>query len=176
MIIEYEDITLRAIEESDLELLREMINDPEIESMTCGYSYPVSVYQQRKWFESLANRSDELRLIIDTKEHGAIGTVMLTDIDWKNRTAESHWKIANRIDVRRKGYGTRAVKALIKYAFNELNMHCVYCKVIECNIASQKIVEKIGFKREGILRERIYKNGNYHDVIVWSILKDEFNE
>ena len=55
-------------------------------------------------------------------------------------------------------------------------MHCVYCKVIEYNIASQKIVENIGFKREGILRERIYKNGNYHNVIVWSILKDEFNE
>ncbi|MEG3066560.1 GNAT family protein [Acetomicrobium sp.] len=176
MIIENEDITLRAIEESDLELLREMINDPEIESMTGGYSYPVSTYQQRKWFESLANGSNDLRLIIDIKEHGAIGTVMLTDIDWKNRTTQSHWKIANRIDVRCKGYGTRAVKALIKYAFNELNMHCVYCKVIEYNIASQKIVEKIGFKREGILRERIYKNGNYHNVIVWSILKDEFNE
>ena len=106
---------------------------------------------------------EKIILIIDIKEHGAIGTVMLTDIDWKNRTTQSHWKIANRIDVRCKGYGTRAVKALIKYAFNELNMHCVYCKVIEYNIASQKIVEKIGFKREGILRERIYKNGNYHN-------------
>jgi len=70
VIIKYEDITLRAIEESDLELLKAMINDPEIENMTGGYSYPVSTYQQKKWFESILDRQDELRLIIDTKEHG----------------------------------------------------------------------------------------------------------
>ena len=50
---------------------------------------------------------EKIILIIDIKEHGAIGTVMLTDIDWKNRTTQSHWKIANRIDVRCKGYGIR---------------------------------------------------------------------
>lgn len=176
MIIEYEDITLRAIEESDLELLKEMINDPEIENMTGGYSYPVSTYQQRKWFESLSNRQNELRLIIDTEEHGAIGVVMLTDIDWKNRIAQSHWKITSRNNLRGKGYGTKAIRALIKYGLEELNMHCIYCKIIEYNIVSQRVAEKNGFKKEGILRERVYKNGKYHNVIVWSLLKGEFNE
>lgn len=176
MIIEYEDITLRAIEESDLELLKEMINDPEIENMTRGYSYPVSTYQQRKWFESLSNRQNELRLIIDTEEHGAIGVVMLTDIDWKNRTAQTHSKITSRNNLRGKGYGTKASKALVKYAFEELNLHCLYSHTIDYNIASQRVREKCGFKKEGVLRERVYKNGKYHNVIVWSILKGEFNE
>lgn len=176
MIIEYEDITLRAIEESDLELLKEMINDPEIENMTGGYSYPVSTYQQRKWFESLSNRQNELRLIIDTEEHGAIGVVMLTDIDWKNRTAQAHSKITSRNNLRGKGYGTKVSKALVKYAFEELNLHCLYGHAIDYNIASQRVMEKCGFKKEGVLRERVYKNGKYHNVIVWSILKGEFNE
>ncbi len=176
MIIEYEDITLRAIEESDLELLKEMINDPEIENMTGGYSYPVSTYQQRKWFESLSNRQNELRLIIDTEEHGAIGVVMLTDIDWKNRTAQTHSKITSRNNLRGKGYGTKASKALVKYAFEELNLHCLYIHTIDYNIAAQRVMEKCGFKKEGVLRERVYKNGKYHNVIVWSILKGEFNE
>lgn len=176
MIINYEDITLRAIEESDLELLKEMINDPEIENMTGGYSYPVSTYQQRKWFEELSNRQDEIRLIIDTKEYGAIGVVMLTDIDWKNRTAQTHSKITSKNDLRGKGYGTKASKALIKYAFRQLNLHCLYSYTLEYNIASQRVREKCGFKKEGVLRERVYKNGDYHNVIVWSILRGEFYE
>lgn len=175
MIIKYEDITLRAIEESDLELLKEMLNDPDIENTTGGYSYPISTYQQRKWFEGLSNRRDELRLIIDTKEHGPIGVVMLTDIDWKNRTAQSHSKIS-RNELRGKGYGTKALKARTKYAFEQLNLHCLYAHIIEYNIAAQRIVEKCGFKKEGVLRERVYKNGKYHNVVVWSILKGEFDE
>ena len=174
MIIKYEDITLRAIEESDLELLKEMINDPEIENMTGGYSYPVSTYQQRKWFEGLSNRQDDLRVIIDTEEHGPIGVVMLTDIDWKNRTAQFHSKITSKL--RGKGYGSKATNALVKYAFEQLNLHCLYAHIIEYNTASQRVKEKCGFKKEGVLRERVYKNGKYHNAVVWSILKGEFDE
>jgi len=176
MIIKYEDISLRAIEESDLELLKEMINDPEIENMTGGYSYPVSTYGQRQWFEGLQDRQDELRLIIDTEQHGSIGLVMLTNIDWKNRSAQTHSKIANRDDLRGRGYGTKASKALVEYAFEQLNLHCLYSHTLDYNIASQRVREKCGFKKEGILRQRIYKNGEYHDVVVWSILREEFDE
>lgn len=176
MIVHYEDITLRAIEESDLELLKEMINDPETENMTGGYSYPVSSYQQRKWFEGLYNRQHELRLIIDTEQHGPIGLVMLTNIDWKNRSAQTHSKITSRNDLRGKGYGTKASRALVEYAFQQLNLHCLYSHTLDYNVASQRVRQKCGFKKEGILRQRIYKNGEYHDVVVWSILRDEFEE
>lgn len=176
MIIQYENITLRAIEESDLELLKEMINDPEIENMTGGYSYPVSTYQQKKWFDSIPNRIDELRLIIDTKEHGSIGLVMLTDIDWKNRTAQFHSKISSTKQLRGKGYGTKATEALVKYAFEQLNINCIYSQIIYYNTASQRVKEKCGFKKDGVLRKRIFKNNKYNDVIVWSLLKDEFND
>lgn len=175
MIIKYENITLRAIEENDLELLKDMINDPEIENMTGGYSFPVSTYQQSKWFESLLNSKNELRLIIDTEDYGAIGTIMLTEIDWKNRTAETHTKITSNNDLRGNGYGTKAAKALYRYAFEQLNLNCLYSQTISYNIASQRVREKCGFKKEGILRERVYKNNEYHDIIVWSLLKDEFN-
>lgn len=175
MIIKYEDLTLRAIEESDLGLLKEMINDPQIENMTGGYSFPVSTYQQIKWYESLSVKQNELRLIINIKNHGAIGSIMLTDIDWKNRTAETHTKITSNNNLRGKGYGTKASKALYKYAFEQLNLNCLYSHTIEYNIASQRVREKCGFKKDGVLRKRVYKNNKYHDVVVWSLLKDEFN-
>lgn len=176
MIYVYEDVILRAIEESDLDLIREMINDPEIERMTGGYSLPVSEYQQRKWFENLHNNDREVRTVIETREHGAIGLVMLTDIDWKNRTAQFHSKIATSKDLRGKGYGTKATKAIVKYAFEQLNLNLIYSQILEYNTASQRVKEKCGFHKDGSLRNRVYKNGSYHDMAVWSIQKGELIE
>lgn len=176
MVYIYEDIKLRAIEESDLNMIREMINDPEIEGMTGGYSVPISEYQHRRWFENLQNSDKELRTVIETKEHGAIGLVMLTDIDWKNRTAQFHSKISTSKGLRGKGYGTKATKAIVKYAFEQLNINLIFSRILEYNAASQRVKEKCGFKKDGILRNRVYKNGQYHDIAVWSIQKGELIE
>ena len=173
MIIKYEDITLRAIEIEDLELIREMINDPEIENMTGGGGLPVSKYQQENWFKSLSGRTDEVRLMIDTESNGTIGMVMLTDIDYKNSTAQFHSKIATSKNIRGKGYGTKATTALVEYGFDQLNLNCIYSHIIEYNIASQRVKEKCGFKKDGVLRNRVYKNGKYHNIVVWSILRNE---
>ncbi len=173
MIIKYEDITLRAIEIEDLELIREMINDPEIENMTGGGGLPVSKYQQENWFKSLGNRNNEVRLMIETEDCGTIGMVMLTDIDYRNSTAQFHSKIATSKNIRGKGYGTKATNALVEYGFNQLNLNCIYSHIIEYNIASQRVKEKCGFKKDGVLRKRVYKNGKYHNIVVWSILKSE---
>jgi len=172
----YNDITLRAIESSDLDILREMMNDPEIENMTGGYSFPISEHQQKKWYDNLSNNDVEFRAIIETKEHGAIGLVMLTDIDWKNRTAQSHSKIATSVSLRGEGYGTKARKAIVKYAFEQLNLNLVFSNILEYNTVSQRVSEKCGFKKDGVLRNRVYKNGTYHDLVVWSIQNGELIE
>ena len=174
MNIIYQNIVLRAIEEEDLELIREMFNDPIVENMTGGGDFPVSRYHQRKWFESLETKSNEIRLVIDTEEHGAIGLVMLTNIDYKNRSAEFHSKIATSKNLRGLGYGTKATQALIDYGFSQLNLHCIYSKIIEYNIASQRVKEKCGFVKDGILRSRIYKNGQYYNLVEWSIIENDW--
>ncbi len=174
MIIKISDITLRAIEETDLGLLHEMINDPEIEKMTGGGGFPVSLYQQKKWFESIQNRRNELRLMIDTENNGTIGLISLTDIDLKNRTAEFHYKLATSKNLKGKGYGTKALSALIEYAFMQMNLNCIYSGNIEYNNVTERIKEKLGFKKEGVLRERIFKNGKYFNIHVWSLLRSDW--
>jgi RimJ/RimL family protein N-acetyltransferase len=176
MNIKYKDITLRAIEDSDLELILEMINDPEIEKMTGGGGFPVSMFQQKKWYETIQNKNDELRLMIDTENHGTIGLAMLTGIDYKNGTAEFHAKIATSRNIRGNGYGTKAYKAIFDYAFNQMNLNCIYTGNIEYNTVTEQIKEKCGFQKEGILRERVYKNGKYHNIAVWSLLRDDWKE
>lgn len=172
MIIKYRDIVLRAIEEEDLGLLKEMINDPEIENMTGGVSLPVSWKDQREWYDHLDKK--DIRLMIDTEQHGAIGAVILSDIDYRNASAQIHIKIATSTQLRGKGYGTKAINALIRYAFCQLNLNSIYSCILEYNIASQKAFAKCGFIQDGVLRNRVYKNGRYHNLTVWSILKDEF--
>ena len=174
MNIKGQNIILRAIEMEDSEMLRTMINDPDVESMMWGYSFPVSKHQQIEWIKNLSNSKNVFRAIIEAENEG-IGEVILTDIDLRNGIAEIHIKIASN-KYRGKGYGTDAVKTLVSYCFNELRLNCVYCRVKVDNIGSIKMFEKAGFIREGRLRERVYRNGKHHDFYEYSILKTEFED
>ncbi len=172
MFIKGEKVLLRAIEVTDADVLRDMINDDDIERMILGYSFPVSRHQQVKWIENIANEKSIFRAIIDVNNK-AIGTIILSDIDMRNGTAEMHIKIAKNAD-RGKGYGTDAVHALLSYSFDTLRLNCINCRIKEDNIGSQKLFEKCGFVKEGSLRSRVYRDGKYHDLYQYSLLKSEF--
>lgn len=174
MFIKGEKVLLRAIELSDADILRDMINDVQIEQMMWGYSFPVSKHQQVKWIENLPADKSTFRAMIDL-DGTAIGTIILSDIDMKNGIAEIHIKLAN-VSERGKGYGTDATNALLRYAFDELRLNCVYCRVREDNAASRKMFEKCGFVKEGCLRERVYRQGRYYGFYEYSLLKSEFSK
>lgn len=167
------NIILRAISKNDAKLLLDLINDPETEKMLGGSSFPVSLEEQEKWIATQCERSDILRCIVAQKgnEEG-IGTVILSDIDNKNGVAQVHIKM-DKQKGRGKGYGTEALKTIVKYAFDELRLNCVYAEILEYNIVSQKLFEKCGFHREAILRERVYKGGKYINVITYSRLQKD---
>ena len=167
-------VLLRAIEPEDSETLRAMINDPEIERMVWGYSFPVSRKGQADWISSRSGNNDIFRAMIDVDGEG-IGTIMLSDIDLRNGSAEIHIKLADR-NMRGKGYGTDAVKTLVRYAFRELRLNCIYSRVNANNTASKRMFLKCGFCLEGILRARVYKDGSFQDFEEYSILSGEFRE
>ncbi|MFC5542457.1 GNAT family N-acetyltransferase [Ureibacillus suwonensis] len=169
-------VTLRAMEEEDQELLREMINDPEIEKMVGGYSFPVSKIQQRKWFESNINSQNNLRLIIETEEDGAIGFANIVNIDWKNRSAFHGIKIARK-QFRSKGIGTDTVMAVMKYAFEELQLNRLDGTIIDYNEASKALyLKKCGWKIEGVRRKAVFKQNAYHDELIVGILREEYED
>ena len=165
-------VTLRAIEPTDATLLRELINDPEIENMLGGWSFPVSQSAQKDWIDGLTHEQNTLRCIIETETpREAIGTVILSSIDLKNGNAEVHLKIASG-SPRGKGYGTDAIRAIVRYGFSELRLRCIYANIVEYNEPSVKLFKKCGFELDGVLRERLYKNGKYINILVYSILNN----
>lgn len=167
-------IYLRAVELSDKEMLLDIINDEQTEYELGGWSFPISNLNQEEWIKSLKPDNNTLRCVIVNKEGDrAIGTVILSDIDYKNGTAEIHIKLGNQI--RSKGYGAETINLIVDYAFNELRLHCIYAHINSYNEKSQNLFEKCGFVKEGILRDRIFKKGNYHNVYSYSLLKGDFN-
>lgn len=174
LIIVGEKIILRAVERSDKDILRNLINDSDTEYLLGGWSFPISDFIQEEWMKSLKPNPHILRCMIEEKkDKKTLGTVILSDIDYKNGTAEVHIKLMG--DYRGMGYGTDTLKAVVVYSFHELRLQCIYACVNEYNIASQKSIEKIGFQMEGKLRKRIYKRGTYHDLMVYSVLREEWN-
>lgn len=167
---------LRAIEEKDQELLLQMVNDPEIEKMIGGYSFPVSYKNQLEWFNKIRNDSNNIRLMVETIDGETVGFANILNIDWKNRVAFHGIKLANHSN-RSKGIGTDVVMTVMKYCFEELNLNRLEGSIVEYNIPSKNLyVNKLGWKIEGILRKSIFKNNQYHDNLAVAILKDEYLE
>lgn len=173
MIIYGEKITLRAVEASDNDMLLSLINDPETEMMIGGSSWPISLADQLSWFEKQEKTQDILRCIVVAKEKGiAVGTVILSDINQKNGTAQIHIKMS-KDGGRGKGYGTDAIRSIVRYAFDELRLNCIYAEILSYNEISKHLFEKCGFRQDGVLRARVYKSGEYIDVMSYSVLKSD---
>lgn len=166
-------VILRAIEKSDNQLIREMFNDTEMEKLVVGWSFPLSELAQERWIENHCLDND-LRLIIelsDTRE--AIGIATLTDIDWKNRKAFHGMKISSGKN-RHRGIGTDTVMAIMRYAFDELQLNRLDGSWFQDNIPSKNMYMKCGWKEEGVRRNYIYKGGKYRDLVETGILAEEY--
>lgn len=74
----------------------------------------------------------------------------------------------------RKGYGSESIKVLLKYLFKTKKAHRVELEVVKDNIAAIECYKKIGFIKEGVLREKYYYNGTYLDTIIMGMLKNEY--
>lgn len=171
MILQNKQITLRAIEEEDAPVLLSLINDPDIEHAVVGWSYPISLSQQKKWIATLDSNGSTVRFAIDAG-NGIVGVAILSSVDLKNRTANMNIKLAK--EAQGHGYATQAMELLIGYCFEELNLYCLTANVLAYNKASQKLWEKLGFRLDGVLRSRVFKANAYHNLFAYSLLKDEY--
>jgi len=165
-------IRLRAVEKEDLKQLRDWRNEPEIKKFTREY-IELSMQNQMQWLESLAKDKNTIMFAVETKKGKLIGCTGLTYIDWKNRGAEVSIYIGEK-RYKGRGYGTDTLKTLMDYGFRELNMHMLFGEIFEYNKANIGLFEKCGFKRDGVLRQRLYRDDKYWNSIFYSILKGEW--
>ena len=167
-----EDVTLRTIEEDDIEFLRDAINLPEVRAGLTT-AFPINAEQEREYFEEQVSNREDVNLAI-CHDGEIIGTIGLHDLDQRAGNCELGIWLAPEYHGR--GYGTEASDLLTDYAFRELRMHRVMARVLATNEASARIWEKLGFEEEGVHRDEAFTDGEYVDMRYFGVLADEWKE
>lgn len=165
---------LRGIEREDIPTFVRWLNDPEVRRYLNLYS-PISKAEEEGWFEAHLGDESSRVFAIETPEGLAIGNIGLHQIDWKNRNAMLGIVIAEKKYWGR-GFGTDAVRALLRFAFDEMNLHRIYLWVFAFNERAFRCYQKSGFQQEGLAREMLFRDGQYHDAIHMAILRREFTD
>lgn len=168
---------LRELARKDIEFINNWRNDPELISFLGAPFRYINVDVDENWFDNyMSNRAHVVRCSIVTEsDDKVLGLVTLASIDQLNQSAELHIMIGEK-DSRGKGMGTFAVTEMLKHAFNNLNLHRVELSVLSTNKVAQKLYEKCGLVREGTKRKAVYKNGQFVDMHIYAVLREDFKE
>ncbi|SEH17171.1 Protein N-acetyltransferase, RimJ/RimL family [Natronorubrum sediminis] len=162
-------VDLRPIEEDDLEFLHQ-INDPRI-WRAIGASRPVNRTQEQDFFENVVCGDDTVNLLV-VAESTPVGTISFNSIEWEAQRAEIGYWIAP--DHHEQGYGSAATERLVAYGFDQLGLHKVDARVFAFNEASKRLLESVGFTKEGVHRDEVFVDGEYHDTYWYGLLEDEW--
>ena len=77
-------------------------------------------------------------------------------------------------DLHQQGFGTEMLTLMLDYAFRQLGLRRIHAQIMAPNISSQKLFEKLGFQKEGILRAHVLRNNEYLDMLMYGLLRDEW--
>jgi diamine N-acetyltransferase len=167
---------LRELQKEDIPTINIWRNTRElIEYLGAPYRY-INIDIEYKWYENYLNtRNNTIRsaIVMEGKEDEILGLVSLTNINRINQSAVFHIMIGDQNN-RQKGIGFFATIEILKHAFKDMNLNRIELSVLKSNTRAIKLYEKVGFKEEGIKRKSVYKGGEFVDMIMMAILKEEF--
>lgn len=175
-MIEGDLVRLRAIEPEDAARMKEWMNDRQVTRYLGSGLYPTSLAEERRWAEEAArgNSFADVRLAIETKAEGLhIGNCGLHQGSPEHRKARLGIVIGEKA-YWGKGYGSDAVRCLLRLAFERMNLHRVELTVLDFNERARACYRKCGFVEEGRMRRDRFVDGRYVDLIVMGILREEW--
>ncbi|MBI5681835.1 MAG: GNAT family N-acetyltransferase [Deltaproteobacteria bacterium] len=153
-------------------------NDPDTRENALGYRFPVTEKMEDKWYESALDDQSRTRVIfaiVSLKDNALIGFIHLNRIDWIARVAYFGITIGDK-EFQGKGMGPDAMEILFNYAFELLNLRKICLEVASFNEKAIRLYQRFGFKEEGVLKEQLFLEGNYHDVVLMRLFDSEFRK
>lgn len=183
-MIETERLKIIPLEKRHLEPLRQL----RINFTTWHYlsdAHPINDLQQEKWFEKISNDHTKMYFAIESPgvikgvstfpalpENNFVGVIRSDEYDKTNRSIRVGVDISP--EFRGKGYGTEALRDYVDYLFQHLNIHRVWLLVAQPNIVAKNLYNKIGFTSEGAYREALFRDGEYIDYEIMSLLSTKW--
>lgn len=164
-------VRIRKFERKDIPKKVEWINNPQ-NNKFLHYDIPLEVEKTQKWFDSNIGRTDRYDAVIEA-DGVSCGTIGLLEIDKKNSKAE-YYIAMGETSLKGKGISTQASKILLDYAFGELKLNRIYLYTETENIPAQRLFEKLGFIKEGCIRDDIVSHGKFVDRYIYGLVRDEY--
>ena len=172
--LEGETVELRRHARANFKLYAKWYGDPEIWHLTSWAPSPLNHPAVEKLFEDRELSPVDDSFAIHLKDDDEpVGVISLMNISEANESAELS-VIVGHPDDRHQGYGTQAIGLLLRYAFEELGLNRVGLSAFDFNGWAISAYEKLGFVVEGRYRQAIRRRSGFHDAILMSILKEEW--
>jgi len=176
-MIKGKKIGLRAVEKSDLTLLRDWRN---IEAFRRNFREirELNIQNQENWFNKVSSSSNDFMfLIVRLEDDLPIGACGLLYVNWIIRSADFSFYIGyNESYIDDEGLAEDAAKVLIEYGFNNLNLHKIWMELYEFDEKKLSFFkQKFNFSLDGILRDNCFEKGRYYNSNILSLLEKEFN-
>ncbi len=170
-----ERLVLRPFVITDVKRVTELLHNKLVSDTALYIPHPYTEKDAIDWissqvvdFQEERNTNFAVTLKSDNELIGAIGLKFNKDFD----NAELGYWIG--VDYWNMGYATEAAKRTVKFGFEVLDFNRIFAHYMGNNPASGQVMEKAGMKYEGILRKHVCKNGTFHDLIVYGILKEDY--
>ncbi|HET8623363.1 MAG TPA: GNAT family N-acetyltransferase [Gemmatimonadales bacterium] len=167
-------LTLGPLEAGDVPALVALAGAFEIADTTATIPHPYAEDDARKFLALDATEQaagGAVRFAVRHDRGELVGVVGLQQIDRAQWRAELGYWIG--VPFWGRGYATEAAAAVVRYGFDELGLHKIHAHYLVRNPASGKVLERIGMRREGLLREEVLKWGRYEDVVLCSLLRTD---
>ena len=167
-----EHVILRAFEREDAERCYRWMNDPNI-VRTLKSRYPIAFQNEIEWLDrAMHDSASERHFAIERKDDRThIGNASIHDIEWVSRVASFGLFIGEPTAWNR-GFGSDAIRTLMRFAFDEMNLRKLRINVFDYNDRAKHVLETHGFVQEGRLRAEFYRDGTYHDIVILSVFRD----
>jgi len=169
-------VILRAWERDDIRSRWEAdeSTDDEAQRLRDWHEPPRSLFRrEQEWEAEQAEPDASVVSLVIVADGRAVGDINLFQIDQRNRHALVGLSLWRRDD-RGHGFGTDAMRAMLRWGFGHLNLHRIELSVDVVNEAAIHVYEKLGFVREGMRRQHHYDAGEYHDELTMAVLDHEF--
>lgn len=168
-------VWLRPAERTDIPTFVRWFNDAGTTRYLMARA-PMSLAGEEKWFERMLERQGKdgyhfvICLLVDDRPIGSIGFHEVDHVDGNAGVGV----VIGEPELWDQGLGTDAMRALLGFAFGELRLERIWLEVYDFNTRARRSYEKCGFALEGTLRRAIFRRGEYHDVHIMAILREEW--
>ncbi|KAA2266503.1 GNAT family N-acetyltransferase [Solihabitans fulvus] len=152
--------------------LRAMLDDPEGARLTGSHGH-ISEERAREWVATRHEHHDRADWTVVRIEDGVVlGEVVLNELDTDNGSANFRIMLAGP-QVYGRGYGTEATRMVLDHGLDVAGLHRISLEVYDFNPRAHRVYEKCGFVREGVRRDALRWDGEWHDAIVMSVLSTD---